>query len=438
MNDPIGEYFLVCNRYVGFLGWFFGAAILDAAQEAWNRVSNGVYCLRPGLTPFVAKCMERRHGVDWLLQSKRERGAPPNATEPLDAYGLLGTIQKHSMPGGAFDDAFPTAHSRARFLALVTLALRARNEGVAHDLGRLNHVEAQTYLDGILELMRMVGAHQRYIEQLQRLVDEQRFTPNPFDVVRITDPNDDDLHDVWELHQHHFPDPKVAESYADFRQYLGEGEGPGGDQDIMLALKFKGEVVGYLYAQFFPASGFVFVSYIAINKLREDVRHRRVGAMMLFEGLMGVLHASPKPWTAVIGEVERARGRERDRGRSLLHDFRYHTSKVILRLREHGQLFQIDFDYQQPVLRPEDLDDDLALFEGLQQNLLVMVRDPSILTVAPDGARALPEEIAKKLFGALINDWYRGGHPESARYQAYLDLVYEDVTARIRGDLCLR
>ena len=79
--------------------------------------------------------------------------------------------------------------------------------------------------------------------------------------------------------------------------------------DIMLALKLRDEVVGYLYAQHYVNRQIIFISYLGYNERIRQARNG-VGPTELLKKLIEICKRSSPPWKTVLGEVEQIkRGR---------------------------------------------------------------------------------------------------------------------------------
>ena len=134
------------------------------ALAAKQRIEKALEALRAGLSPYVAKHMQDRHGDEWRLQASRARGA--DAAGELDPYGLLKTVLEH------WNDLFRHDSRLRSARSFVSLALDARNS-TAHFTGALSTREALRHLDAMRELLAAVGATAE-ATTVEALYEEQR------------------------------------------------------------------------------------------------------------------------------------------------------------------------------------------------------------------------------------------------------------------------
>lgn len=148
--------------------------------------------------------MRACYGDDWLSSARRPAGAAPD--QPLDAYGLLKTMEAYWKE--AFAQYF-ASRDQKRIRPFITLALEARN-AAAHACAPLEDPAALRYLDAIHQLLLGVGAAGAEIEEAKRLYDEQRRGGIP-------KPAEDSSADKSAL----FDDPPYSPRYALKRDRFG-------------------------------------------------------------------------------------------------------------------------------------------------------------------------------------------------------------------------
>ena len=141
---------------------------MSTEKETLGRVTDGLFHLRKGLTPFVEARMTKIHGAKWLHYASRATGARPN--DALDAYGLLKTILDSWRE--VFEEAF-ARHEKPRVRNFASMSLEARN-AVSHLTLALADDEALRYLDAMHQLLRLVKAPDSEIVELRRLYETQR------------------------------------------------------------------------------------------------------------------------------------------------------------------------------------------------------------------------------------------------------------------------
>ena len=121
----------------------------ETALAAKQRVENALEALRVGLSSYVAKHMEQRHGSDWRHYVSRARGA--DTMNGLDIYALLKTLLDN------WGDLFRHDEQLRKARSFISHAMDARNT-VAHFSGDLSSREALRYLDALREVAASIDA----------------------------------------------------------------------------------------------------------------------------------------------------------------------------------------------------------------------------------------------------------------------------------------
>ncbi len=196
----------------------------------------------------------------------------------------------------------------------------------------------------------------KFVEHILGVIASDRSIGSPR-VVRVTDPEGDDLREIWDLHNEFFPDEEVADSYEDMQRWIADVNTdiarPVEDRkldDIMLALKSPYEVIDYLYAQHYIHKQTIFVSYIGYDKTIK--RMRNYGAREFLIALIEHCEKTPVPWQFILGEVEQVQRDPRRNVRTLFRTFRQDVGKLMPTFGSDGKLFKIASDYRQPRLHP--------------------------------------------------------------------------------------
>jgi hypothetical protein len=255
-------------------------------------------------------------------------------------------------------------------------------------------------------------------------------------VKRITRPEDDDFVAARELHEQ-FPDA-VADDFADVARWLEETHD--NLDDILMVSKLKNDVVGYLYAQYYRDSKYIFVSYIAINK---DVPEaRKHAAYRMLTKLLKYIKRQGYSWKALIGEIEEFRPRHYDRGveyvphaRQLMVTFQLCIRKIALKLRLNTDVYRLYFEYRQPALRPEDiLTRDTLDDRELKQWLLYMPRDKATLKRA-NGTLRMSKEEALGILRFVLLQTYADAHEGNQQYLAHLQRELATYTIALSQDI---
>ena len=131
--------------------------------EVKQRIEKGLDALRIGLTPYVIRHMQGRHGHDWRRYVSRARGGDPE--KELDVYALLKTLLVN------WNDLFRHDERLRKARSFVSLAMDARNS-TAHFSGEIGAREALRHLDAMRELAAATGAAPQ-VAVIQKLYDEQ-------------------------------------------------------------------------------------------------------------------------------------------------------------------------------------------------------------------------------------------------------------------------
>ena len=253
-------------------------------------------------------------------------------------------------------------------------------------------------------------------------------------VKRIIDQDDPDLYSIWELQAAEFSDA-TGDNYDDMKGWISEIDenyAQDGEKfdDIMLALKLRDEVVGYLYAQHYVNRQIIFISYLGYNEQIREARNG-VGPTELLKKLIKICERSSPPWKAVVGEVEQIKRGRAKHSHDLFVKFRWCERGLRELFTTPGKLFMLDFDYIQPAIKPDDIKIDVSNAPDLVQKLLFFARDVNSLHKDPTGKPVLTGDEAIKLFDAVISCVYGDAYRDDEEYQQYL----RDTQARYRPRL---
>lgn len=426
------------------------SAEIDPEIERLLRVQKGLLYLGRGLRPFVAEHMSAKYGENWFYSEFVYRANDSDRQNPLDTYELLRTMNDE------WDKTFVKCFKRRQMFstrrftrAALCIAEEARH-ALAHEFpGLIQDGEVDVYLYSMYKLLENVEADYDLVESLKAVWEEQQrsagsnVTPstiidtnvqatrdNDLCVTRIKDPDCDDLLEMWYLHKNEFPDDDIADSYDSFKRWVSETDI--NDQilpkdheldDIMLALKSTNQVVGYLYAQHYINRKLVFISYIATDRTLPGIRCR--GARKLIGKLVELCDSRSSAWHAILGEVEQVKSASKHRDMELFRVFETHAKQLATLSITASRLFMINFDYNQPVIRPEDLNRERTSVEGLKQKLLYFARDVASLDKDAEGHYVLPSSDAINIFDTLLCCVYADAYPNHIAYQQYLQAEME-------------
>jgi hypothetical protein len=194
---------------------------------------------------------------------------------------------------------------------------------------------------------------------LPDLVDAWARVGNRFHVKPITSKSDPDLVGIDEL-QSRFFTSDVADEMGEIRRYVSQSrKGPADRKDtrpffMALALKYRGIVVGYLTAEYFPHTQAIFLWYLLVDSTavpQHTLRQR--GSLMLIEAMVKAADATGVPWLHILTEVESAPADVKTaKAKMLLFKNAAETlsrkfGKSIVRV------FRLPINYRQPILHLE-------------------------------------------------------------------------------------
>ena len=135
----------------------------EAVLAAKRRVENGLEALRIGLSPYVAKHMQERHGPNWRHYASRARSGDTDSA--LDVYALLKTLLDN------WSDLFRHDEQLRKARSFISHVMDARNT-VAHFSGNLTPRETLRYLDALRELVAATGAAPQ-VRIIEKIYEEQ-------------------------------------------------------------------------------------------------------------------------------------------------------------------------------------------------------------------------------------------------------------------------
>ena len=242
-----------------------------------------------------------------------------------------------------------------------------------------------------------------------------------FTVKRIRDPEDADLYAIWNLLQDQFSEETV-DTYEDMKLWvaeinssLREPEGWAVDE-ITLALKRGNDVVGYLFAQHYMNWKTIFLSHVGYDHAAaREAAHD--GPAALLSELVKVCNEPSRPrWEYVLGEIEESKNGKNDHAYRLFVAFKRHAQLIDPKY----QVFILEFDYIQPIVKPEDMDRGVDDAPARKQRLMLLVRDPTRVPKNSAGEFWLTGEEAVKLFSFVVSCLYAHGFPKDKKYQEYL------------------
>jgi hypothetical protein len=287
-------------------------------------------------------------------------------------------------------------------------------------------------LSGTEAFFRLIGAILSPFVTLKRVVSWARsIYLNRLNVRRITE-RDDDFVAMCELHDRLFPHDVVGDNPTDIERWLEESRANVSNtalDDILLVSKFQNEVVGYIYAQYYKDSRYIFVSYLGIDD--QVLEARQKAATLLLRELLKYARTSGYAWKGIVGEIEEYRrmnyGRENGyelRARKLMYAFQRDIRKIATKFRMHAEVYRLYFKYLQPALRVEDIEDRNALDEReLKQWILYVPHDQNAREIAKseDGTLYISRHLTLEILQFILLQTYADAHQGNSRYFVHLE-----------------
>jgi hypothetical protein len=243
-------------------------------------------------------------------------------------------------------------------------------------------------------------------------------------VKRIYDADDPDLVAIWDLQNSYF-DPEVVDNLEDLQQWVRDNaRGNGRDDEhrqtfVVLALKAKNTVCGFLYAQYFEKQATGFLGYLFVDKTQvEALGLVASGATMLLKAMIGAFNKTGSPWKYVVTEVQESPSEKDLSAAAKLKLFQTAARKLSIQAkREVVDVFKLPVNYRQPPLdltrlkRPQDHTD--------PQWLLCAPRDKSMMTER-EGTHYISREELTGILETLLLYCYGDNYPDNADYMTFL------------------
>lgn len=280
-------------------------------------------------------------------------------------------------------------------------------------------------------------------------------------VKRIVRSDDDDLEAIWRLHQNEFI-AEVADEFEDLQRWVDEAaearkKQPVKLDEFLLCAKADGAMLGYLFAQYYPSTQLIFVSYIAIDK--EAAEARRVESkivIQLFYELLKQLHKQGYQWRGMVGEFEVQKiGHLRPHAQVLLRTFQISLDKFCKSAEsaekshyslpwhkpfqvKKTSLYRMCIDYKQPILRPEDLG--TAVIDASYDQWLVFVPSNPEQVIFRDAAGKVfvEKSLATDVLRLVLLETYFDAFPDNENYKTYLQAEFDKYVANLPSKVELK
>jgi hypothetical protein len=239
----------------------------------------------------------------------------------------------------------------------------------------------------------------------------------------IKSPHDDDLVHIWELQKALFEphDCDTLEDLQDWVEHNGRGNDRPGDlrqHFVILALKSKRKVCGFIYAQYFPLRQTGFLGFLVVQPGKDDAEKIvQDGALMLLKGMLRAFDKTGHRWRFIVTEVQDLPNTSRAYAK--LRRFNNAAEKLSAQAgKKPVGVFRMPVAYEQP---PLDL-------ERFAETDLDAWRNPHWLLIAPRREEDLRtsgshKTLSKQLVGEVLETLamsYAENFPESKAYGAYL------------------
>jgi hypothetical protein len=230
-------------------------------------------------------------------------------------------------------------------------------------------------------------------------------------VRRVTDPNDEELDEAFALYDRRIPDPNLRDSSNDIRRWLGElrdekAAATAELDDYLLVAKTRTGVCGFFYGQFYPKSGFLFVSYLVADE--QTATSRKDTTRKIGEYLKRELRRTLQGCRAVVFELAAPSPTERETWLLRFRCFARMAGRAGVTIK------RLDIPYVQPRLSPLDdsyKEEPQFLFYGCAN-------------AAPLGATVSRDEVVVPLLRALYTQWYaQAFERDPSTEKEYLDYL---------------
>jgi len=272
-------------------------------------------------------------------------------------------------------------------------------------------------IGGLLGIIGVIAAHV--------YAAKQWFWARP-KVKRIVRPDDDDLDEIWRIHDAEFVGD-VADEYEDLKRWVAEAaqartKRPLRLDEFLLCVKSGQAVLGYLFAQYYTTSQLLFISYISIDD--ENVESKKKDTkvvLLLFNELLKQLQKHKYQWQAIVGELEiNKTGSLYPQAKILMRTFRNALYRFQAQYGLRTDLYRLCVDYQQPILRPQELD--TAVVDASYDQWLVFIpRDPGkMLLPKQGGSNFVDRSFVLNIFRSIYLEIYADAFPDNERYRDYL------------------
>lgn len=240
-------------------------------------------------------------------------------------------------------------------------------------------------------------------------------------VVRITSPNDKAIMGLLELYAQMFPDDDGTNYTCDDLSALIDSgcertEGRHVDaENIVLAAKFRAEVVGFVLCHFYPQRGKAIISYLAVDKNVHEARHAASERLML--RLKGILLEKKRACEFLffdlqgVDDTDSTLSKEERRERKARPRLFIHTAKS-LGLRA----YQLHFAYRCPRV---------SLDSGTREYPFTLMCIPVRKQLAPCIPKETVFEFLRFIYSDCYGDFYPLSDPRFTEYQEYLRVTLE-------------
>lgn len=231
---------------------------------------------------------------------------------------------------------------------------------------------------------------------------------------------DPDLPAIFELQPEKFS-RDVADDPDIVRDWLREPS-PQGDRHytfILLSLRYKGDVVGFLYAHFYEGRKTIFLSYLCVDKDKlPPIKIRQKGAQMLLRWMLKAADATGTRWVHILTELELVSRPGLPSPESKWVLFQQVAQELSPKAgRDSVGVYRLGIDFRRVLIDP----DALAVAEGATEKQWLLWAPRAATWVTREGNRTtIARATALHLLETLLLRAYGDSFPDAGEYQSYL------------------
>ncbi len=231
-------------------------------------------------------------------------------------------------------------------------------------------------------------------------------------VRRIKSSKDKDIHGLIEIYAELFPDDTVDYDAEEIRAFFDEEDEHDGSRhvkvdNILLAAKFKGAVVGFIFCHYYPERKKAIISYFGIDK--NVLEARKFAAIVMLKHLERLLIRKYKECEYLFFDVARP---EKQLSEAEFRERKARISLFMQSARSIGKkAYVFQFDYHSPKV---------SLSHESQERPLVLMFIPLKGSISMVISKAQVIAFLQFIFLDCYGDIYRIDDPKFKEYQQHL------------------